>query len=84
MNEDSAAEWLAAQWAEVSRLREEGLPIRGFTWYGLVNHVDWDSVLVRDDGRENACGLVSLDRRPNKTYEAYRRIAEAELERVEA
>jgi beta-glucosidase/6-phospho-beta-glucosidase/beta-galactosidase len=84
MNEDSAAEWLAAQWAEVSRLREEGLPIRGFTWYGLVNHVDWDSVLVRDDGRENACGLVSLDRRPNKTYEAYRRIAEAELERVKA
>lgn len=70
-----AREWLDSQWADVVRLRTEGVPIRGFTWYGLVNHVDWDSVLVRDDGTENHCGLVTLARRPNSTYDRFAEVA---------
>jgi hypothetical protein len=56
------------------RLRREAFPIRGFTWSGLVNHVDRDSALTRDEGRENACGLVDLNRRPNPAYDAYRQL----------
>jgi beta-glucosidase/6-phospho-beta-glucosidase/beta-galactosidase len=72
-----AAAWLDAQWTDVVRLRAENVPIRGFTWYGLVNHVDWDSTLTRDDGRENRCGLVTLGRRPNARYAQFAAIASA-------
>jgi beta-glucosidase/6-phospho-beta-glucosidase/beta-galactosidase len=72
-----AAAWLDAQWTDVLRLRADGVPIRGFTWYGLVNHVDWDSTLTRDDGRENRCGLVTLARRPNARYAQFGAIARA-------
>jgi hypothetical protein len=75
--EPSAVDWLVRQWTDVLRLRREGFPIRGFTWYGLVNHVDWDSTLTRDDGRENRCGLVDLQRQPNPVYHAYRRLVRA-------
>jgi beta-glucosidase/6-phospho-beta-glucosidase/beta-galactosidase len=69
-----AVDWLLRQWTDTVRLRDEGLPIRGFIWYGFVNHVDWDSGLTRNDGRENSCGLVGLDRRPNATHAAYRQL----------
>lgn len=76
----NAADWLELQWTDVVRLRREGFPIRGFTWYGLVNHVDWDSALTIDAGRENACGLVSLARRPNAIYRRFRELATNVLE----
>lgn len=73
---ERAVDWLHEQWTDAVRLRRDGIPIRGFTWYGLVNHVDWDSALTRNDGRENACGLVDLARRPNPVFHAYRRLIE--------
>jgi hypothetical protein len=72
-----AQAWLESQWTDILRLRREGFPIRGFTWYGLVNHVDWDSVLTVDAGRENACGMVSLARRPNRIYRRFRELTTA-------
>jgi hypothetical protein len=80
---EDAVDWLRRQWTSALRLKNEGFPIRGFTWYGFVNHVDWDSCLREDNGRENACGLVSLARVPNATYAAYREIIESVEERVE-
>jgi hypothetical protein len=71
---DGAVDWLHRIWTDTIRLRDDGVPIRGFIWYGFVNHVDWDSALTRNDGRENTCGLVSLDRVPNATHAAYRRL----------
>jgi beta-glucosidase len=78
MDAPRATDWLASQWADVMHLRADGIPIRGFTWYGLVNHVDWDSTLTRDAGHENRCGLVSLDRRPNELYEQFKALASPE------
>jgi beta-glucosidase/6-phospho-beta-glucosidase/beta-galactosidase len=66
-----AVEWLLGQWAEVGRLRADGVPIRGFTWYGFVDHVDWDSALREDNGRQNQCGLVGLDRRPHPVHAVF-------------
>jgi beta-glucosidase len=68
---DGAVDWLHRIWTDAIRLRDDGVPIRGFIWYGFVNHVDWDSTLTRNDGRENTCGLVSLERVPNATHAAY-------------
>jgi beta-glucosidase/6-phospho-beta-glucosidase/beta-galactosidase len=72
-----ASSWLDSQWTDILRLRREGFPIRGFVWYGLVNHVDWDSTLTVDAGRENRCGLVSLARRPRPISRCFRAIAES-------
>jgi beta-glucosidase/6-phospho-beta-glucosidase/beta-galactosidase len=70
----AAVDWLLGQWAEVSRLRQDGVPIRGFTWYGFIDHVDWDTTLREDNGRQNGCGLVGLDRRPHPVHAVFRRL----------
>jgi beta-glucosidase len=70
-----AEAWLAEVWNGAMQLRLEGLPIRGFCWYGFVDHVDWDSILREDAGRANACGLVDLDRHAHPVGEAYRALA---------
>jgi beta-glucosidase/6-phospho-beta-glucosidase/beta-galactosidase len=69
--------WLAEVWNDALALKDEGLPIRGFCWYGFVDHVDWDSALTRNDGNVNTCGLVGLDRRPHRSGELYRELAMA-------
>jgi beta-glucosidase/6-phospho-beta-glucosidase/beta-galactosidase len=71
--------WLAEVWNDSLELRSEGLPIRGFCWYGFVDHVDWDSGLARDRGRVNHCGLAGLDRRLHPVGEHYRGLAENAL-----
>lgn len=76
--------WLAEVWDDALVLRDEGLPIRGVCWYGFLDHVDWDSILRRDRGRVNHCGLVGLDRRVHPWGETYRHLArEASLGRLE-
>ena len=74
---EEAVAWLHRIWTDALRLRADGIPIRGFIWYGFVNHVDWDSALTRNHGRENTCGLVSLDRVPNATHAAYSELIRA-------
>jgi beta-glucosidase/6-phospho-beta-glucosidase/beta-galactosidase len=71
---DAAIDWLMGQWADVTQLRRESVPIRGFTWYGFVDHVDWDTALREDNGRQNRCGLVGLDRRPHPVHAVFRRL----------
>ena len=44
-NGDAAVNWLWKQWANVMRVRNDGMPIVGFTWYSLTDQVDWDSAL---------------------------------------
>jgi beta-glucosidase/6-phospho-beta-glucosidase/beta-galactosidase len=74
--------WLWKQWMNLLRLREDGVPVIGFTWYGLVDMKDWDSALTRPRGHVNRVGLYSLDRRPRKVAHEYRRLIEeyADLE----
>jgi hypothetical protein len=74
-----APAWLAQTWNDALQLRLEGLPIRGYIWYGFVDHVDWDTALRENNNRTNACGLVDLDRRPHAVGEQYRHLATAAL-----
>src|SRR5215469_15913778 len=37
-----AVRWLNKEWANVHRLKQDGVPIIGFTWYSLQDQVDWD------------------------------------------
>jgi beta-glucosidase/6-phospho-beta-glucosidase/beta-galactosidase len=70
----NAAFWLERQWANVLRLRQEGCPVIGFTWYSLTDQVDWDIDLREQRGHASACGLYDLDRRIRRVGVEYRRI----------
>jgi len=65
-------EWLLKQWANVHRLKRDGIPVMGFTWYSLTHQVDWDSALRDDAGNINELGLFDLDRNIMPVGEAYK------------
>jgi beta-glucosidase/6-phospho-beta-glucosidase/beta-galactosidase len=66
--------WLWKEWANMVRLKEDGVPIIGFTWYSLVDQVDWDTCLLEDNGHVNPLGLYDMDRRIRPVGEAYRKL----------
>lgn len=70
--EKDARVWLEKQWSNLLRLKADGVPILGFTWYSLTDQVDWDSTLGEDAGRVNHYGLFDLERRMRPVGEAYR------------
>ncbi|GAA4429498.1 family 1 glycosylhydrolase [Pontibacter saemangeumensis] len=76
MKEPDAVNWLQKQWANVYRLRQDGVPIMGFTWYSLTDQVDWDTALREDAGRVNQLGLYDLDRKIRPVGIAYNEIVE--------
>jgi beta-glucosidase/6-phospho-beta-glucosidase/beta-galactosidase len=71
---DEAVRWLRKEWANVLRVRNDGLPIVGFTWYSLTDQVDWDTALRDPNGRVNPRGLYDLDRNIRPVGEAYREL----------
>ena len=34
-------------WINVLRMRADGVPVLGFTWYSLTDQVDWDIALAQ-------------------------------------
>ena len=68
--------WLWKEWANVLRLRNDGVPMLGFTWYSLTDQVDWDSALRDDAGRVNPLGLYDLDRKIRTVGVAYKKMIE--------
>lgn len=73
---EEAPTWLWKQWMNVLRLRQEGAPVVGFTWYSLTDQVDWDVELAEKRGHVNACGLYDLSRNPRPVAAAYRELLE--------
>jgi beta-glucosidase/6-phospho-beta-glucosidase/beta-galactosidase len=71
---DEAVRWLWKQWANVLRVRNDGVPIVGFTWYSLTDQVDWDTALRERNGRVDPLGLYDLDRKPRRVGLAYRKL----------
>jgi beta-glucosidase/6-phospho-beta-glucosidase/beta-galactosidase len=68
---DGAPDYLRKQWANIVRLRQDGVDVIGFTWYSLTDQVDWDTALREDNGKVNPCGLVDLDRKIRPVGSAY-------------
>lgn len=67
-----AVQWLWKQWTNVLRMRRDGIPVLGFTWYSLTDQMDWDTQLTERHRRVNACGLYDLDRNPRPVAAAYK------------
>ncbi|MEO6819921.1 MAG: family 1 glycosylhydrolase [Ginsengibacter sp.] len=70
----ACTEWLLKQWANVHRLKHDGIPIIGFTWYSLTHQVDWDSALREDNGNINKLGLFDLNRKIMPVGKAYKKL----------
>ena len=75
---DAAAgpSWLWKQWVNVLSVRQDGVPVLGFTWYSLIDQIDWDTQLAEKNDRVNACGLYDLDRRPHPVAAEFRAMLE--------
>ena len=71
---DEAVNWLWKEWANVLRVRNDGVPMIGFTWYSLTDQVDWDTALREPNGVVNPLGLYDLDRNIRPVGAAYKQL----------
>ncbi len=71
-----APSWLWKQWINILQMRKDGVPVLGFTWYSLIDQVDWDSQLVKKAGHVCECGLYDMNRKPRPVAAAYRQLLE--------
>jgi beta-glucosidase/6-phospho-beta-glucosidase/beta-galactosidase len=74
LGDHEADHWLWKQWADVRELERTAVPIVGFTWYSVLDQVDWDTGLREDNGRVNPLGLYDLDRKLRAAGKAYREL----------
>jgi len=72
--EPNATQWLWKEWANAHRLKQDGVPILGFTWYSLTDQVDWDTALRGDNGNVNPLGLYDLDRKIRPVGVQYKKL----------
>jgi beta-glucosidase/6-phospho-beta-glucosidase/beta-galactosidase len=71
---EDAVHWLWKQWANVLRVRNDGVPVVGFTWYSLTDQMDWGSALREDAGVVDPVGLYDLDRNIRPVGQAYKKL----------
>jgi len=74
INEPASTQWLWKEWANAHRLKQDGVPILGFTWYSLTDQVDWDTALREDNGNVNPLGLYDLDRNIRPVGQSYKKL----------
>jgi beta-glucosidase/6-phospho-beta-glucosidase/beta-galactosidase len=77
-----APRWLYKEWFNILRLKADGIPILGFTWYSLLDQTDWDVVLREDYERINPMGLYDLSRKIRAVGEAYCGLIQAWHDRI--
>lgn len=73
-NGDEAVNWLWKQWANVLRVRNDGVPTVGFTWYSLTDQMDWDTALREDNMRPHPVGLYDLNREIRAVGRSYKQL----------
>jgi len=71
---EDAVKWLWKEWANVLRVRNDGVPVVGFTWYSLTDQMDWGSALREDAHKVDPVGLYDLDRKIRPVGNAYKQL----------
>ena len=66
--------WLWKQWANVLRVRNDGVPVVGFTWFSLTDQIDWIHALREQRGDVDPVGLYDLDRKIRPVGRAYAKL----------
>jgi beta-glucosidase/6-phospho-beta-glucosidase/beta-galactosidase len=72
--EKEAVRWLWKQFFNVRLMQAEGIPVVGFTWFSLIDQMDWDVALLYERNVVNPIGLFDMDRRPRPVALAYRQL----------
>ena len=73
-NGDEAVNWLWKEWANVLRVRNDGVPTVGFTWYSLTDQIDWDTGLREQNNRVHPVGLYDLNREIRPVGRSYKQL----------
>ena len=71
-----APRWLWRQWHNVQLMRNAGVPLVGFTWYSLIDQIDWGIALREPNGTVDPVGLFDLNRDPRPVGLAYMHLIE--------
>jgi beta-glucosidase len=71
---DEAVRWLRKEWANVLRVRNDGVPVIGFTWYSLTDQMDWAVALREEKNIVDEVGLYDLDRKIRPVGKAYKKL----------
>src|SRR5207248_2205754 len=61
-SDDSRRDWLDFTVNDVRRLREKCVPVIGYTWWPLIDHIDWDGALLHRVGHIHPVGIYRLQR----------------------
>ena len=61
--------WLEKSVHDVRRLRAEGFPVIGYTWWPVIDHLDWDGALLHQTGHIHPVGIYRLERGPGGKLE---------------
>jgi beta-glucosidase/6-phospho-beta-glucosidase/beta-galactosidase len=73
-----AVHWLWKEWANALRARNNGVPLVGFTWFPLIDQVDWTEIgrqpLTEAQGQIYPVGLYDLDRKRRPVGDAYHQL----------
>jgi beta-glucosidase/6-phospho-beta-glucosidase/beta-galactosidase len=74
MDAREAPRWLWRQWHNVQLIHQAGVPVVGFTWFSLVDQIDWDIAMSAALGSVNPVGLFDLNRDVRPVGQAYRHL----------
>ncbi len=76
MDAAGAPRWLWRQWHNVQLLRNSGVPLVGFTWYSLIDQIDWSIAMSEPLGIVYPVGLFDLNREARTVGLAYKHLIE--------
>jgi hypothetical protein len=76
MDADDAPRWLWRQWHNVQLLQQAGVPLVGFTWYSLIDQIDWGIALREALGIVHPVGLFDLNREARAVGLSYKHLIE--------
>ena len=71
---EGAPRWLWRQWHNVQLLRRSGVPLVGFTWYSLIDQIDWSIAMSEALGIVYPVGLFDLNREARTVGLAYKQL----------
>lgn len=74
MDSEGAPRWLWRQWHNVQLLAKAGVPLVGFTWYSLIDQIDWSSAMTEATGLVYPVGLFDLNREPRVVGLSYKHL----------
>src|SRR4029079_8529214 len=71
---DGSVQWLWKEWNCMLRLRQDGVPTVGFTWYSLTDQMDWDTALREPNMHVHPVGLFDLNREIRPVGKCYKQL----------